>query len=386
MTNAGSSNGSVSYSNTPVNNTNTGIDTSTATGTALVPLVERIADFIERYVLVPSPEIYQLISLWVLSTYLMDIWEYTGYLFFHSAEPQSGKSRALEVLELLVSNSSGILVSPTESVLFRMEDKTQFMDEIDTWTNKEDLKGVLNAGFRRGGIVPRMEQAFGSYVLKEYHVFNPRVMAGIGVKVLDQTTLDRTFAIGMRRQTATEKREPFRVRKISKEIEQLKTEILNWAQEHRSEVTDIYDGEFEYMEEFKDRTIDILQPLAAIMEVMYRGHQGLWEARVRLMHAIGTTRKSEDAIVIRDHQILNMLFQHVSREQPLIGTATELVHICCNGSKDRPSREETSATLRRYGFRNKSIRMNGESKKRYELSFDALDDLIQRYCREGEPN
>jgi len=94
------------------------------------------------------------VALWVVSTYLHGEFEYTGYLFPYSAGPQSGKSRLLEVLDLLVLNSSGILISPTEAVLFHTASGgTQLLDEVDSWSDRDTLRSVLNAGFRRGNTV-----------------------------------------------------------------------------------------------------------------------------------------------------------------------------------------------------------------------------------------
>jgi hypothetical protein len=178
-------------------------------------IVDRIAEFLDRFLFLQRRELYRLIALWILATHLMKVWEYTGYLFFHSPEPQSGKSRALEFLEPLVANSSSILISPTEAVLFRTADgKTQILDEVDSWKNRDQLRSVLNAGFRKGGTVPRMAETDDGYVLRQFPVFGPRALAGIGSRILDATTRDRTFEIDMRRQTRAERRQPFRMRKV----------------------------------------------------------------------------------------------------------------------------------------------------------------------------
>jgi hypothetical protein len=122
-------------------------------------VVDRVSTFVKRFVFLKEPSLYRLLALWVIHTYLVDEFEYTGYVFAHSPEPESGKTRLLEVLEVLVENSSGILVSPSESVLFRTAlGHTQFLDEVDTWTNKDQLRSVLNSGFQHGVQVLRMTE------------------------------------------------------------------------------------------------------------------------------------------------------------------------------------------------------------------------------------
>jgi hypothetical protein len=111
-------------------------------------VVDRVADFIERFVFLKTKSLYNLLALWVVATHMHAEFEYTGYILACSPEPQCGKSRLLEVLELLAAFPSGILVSPTEAVVFRTaEGHTQLFDEVDAWTNKDFLRSVLNAGF-----------------------------------------------------------------------------------------------------------------------------------------------------------------------------------------------------------------------------------------------
>src|SRR5215470_11846906 len=113
-------------------------------------LVEGIAQFIERFVFIKDKPIYRLLALWVIQTHLYKDFEYTGYIFAYSPEPESGKSRLLEILDLLVANSSGLLYKPTDAILFRTADgMTQLLDEVDTWMNGDFLRGILNAGFHR---------------------------------------------------------------------------------------------------------------------------------------------------------------------------------------------------------------------------------------------
>jgi len=159
-------------------------------------VIMHVRNFIRRFVFFRDEELYDLVATWIVSTYMTDQFEYVGYLFAHSPEPQSGKSRLLEVLDLLVNNSSGILVSPTEVVLFRTaEGQTQLFDEVDAWTNKDELRSVLNAGFRFGGSVVRMREEGSDFGPKRFPVYGPRALAGIGAKILDATTRDRTFML-----------------------------------------------------------------------------------------------------------------------------------------------------------------------------------------------
>lgn len=206
-------------------------------------LVGRIAAFIERFVFLKDKALYQLLALWIVHTYLMDEFDHTGYVFAHSPEPESGKTRLLEILDFLVFSSSQILTSPTEAALFHTaKGRTQLLDEVDTWTNRDYLKGILNAGSRRGGTVVRMEKSNRQqqYKPQEFPVFGARALSGIGVHILAEATRSRTFSIGMVRQTKDERRERFRARSIKPEASRLVEEIKAWIQVNRPAVVARY--------------------------------------------------------------------------------------------------------------------------------------------------
>src|SRR5262245_53204054 len=95
-------------------------------------ILDKIIAFLRRFVFLRDDSTYLLIAAWILSTYLTDIFDYTSYLFVYSPERQCGKSRLLELLSELVCRSSGVLISPTEAVLFRTaRNCTQIFDEVD---------------------------------------------------------------------------------------------------------------------------------------------------------------------------------------------------------------------------------------------------------------
>jgi len=355
------------------------IDRPPAPGPATV--IDNVADFLRRFVFLENTSLYLLISLWIVSTHRYEVFDYAGYIFAYSVKPGSGKSRLLEVLDLLVYNSSGIITSPTEAVVFRTaHDATQLVDELDSLTNIDYLRSVLNSGFQKGSKVTRMMKIKNGYTPKEYPIFAPRALAGISKKILNQTTLDRTFAIEMVRQTKKEKREKFRPRKLKSEVKELRDRIeLFWIL-NEDKVTQLYDedGSFPYLDKFRDRTIDIAEPLASILEAAYHRHPRLEEARQNLIEAISITR-NDQLKEIKEHRILQELARLAKEENPLIGNSTELAHRCSN-LPEKPSEHDISQTLRKYGFQTKSIRKDGDPKYRYVLNYEELEGLVARYA------
>jgi len=350
-------------------------------------VVDRVADFIERFVFLKTKSLYELLALWTISTHMQAEFEFTGYIFAYSPEPQSGKSRLLEILELLVAHPSGILISTSEAVLFRTaHGHTQLLDEVDGWTNREFLRSVLNAGFRRGATVKRVEDGSSGYEVGSFPVFAPRALAGIGSKILDGTTRDRTFQFEMVRQMRDERREKFRARTAGPEAKLITSEVAKWVDENRHRVAQLYEcANFPYLQEFRDRTIDVTEPLAAILEVAYAKSPGLEQAISDLLEAVALTRKDQ-ASLPDDHRILETLAKFAESEDPLVGNATELAERCAQVLGERADSLDLSSVLRRFGFETKSIRKGGEAKYRYSLPHSALEEIINRYGRAEKPS
>ena len=65
-------------------------------------MLREVYAFIGRFVAYPSDHARVAHALWVAHSHLMDRWDTTPRLAFLSPEPASGKSRALEITELLV--------------------------------------------------------------------------------------------------------------------------------------------------------------------------------------------------------------------------------------------------------------------------------------------
>ena len=104
-----------------------------------------------------------------------------------SPEPGSGKTRTLEVLELVVPRPMHVL-SASPAAVFRSiesEHPTLLLDEVDAIFGKrgtddgaEDLRGLLNAGHRAGATIPRCVGTH--HEVKRFPVFAAVALAGLG--------------------------------------------------------------------------------------------------------------------------------------------------------------------------------------------------------------
>ena len=121
--------------------------------------LDDVAAFVRRYVVMSASQTAAT-ALWVLHTHAVDAAEATPYLAVTSAEKRSGKTRLLEVLELIV-RSPLPTANISDAALFRAIGSltpTLLFDEVDgifRARDREDLRGLLNAGHRRGAVAYR---------------------------------------------------------------------------------------------------------------------------------------------------------------------------------------------------------------------------------------
>jgi hypothetical protein len=153
-----------------------------------VRIIEAVYAFLGRFVAYPSEHARVAHALWVIHTHLMDRWESTRRLAFLSAEPASGKTRALEVTGLLVPNPV-VTVNVSPAYLFRKvgseEGTTILFDEIDTIfgpnaKDNEDIRGLLNAGHRRGATTGRCVVRGANVSTEELPAYAAVALAGLG--------------------------------------------------------------------------------------------------------------------------------------------------------------------------------------------------------------
>jgi hypothetical protein len=236
-------------------------------------LLEAIEGILRRYVVFPSQEQATAVALWVAHTWTIDAFDFTPYLHVFSAEKRSGKSRLLDVLELLVK-APWRDAGATEAVLFRKIERdkpTLLSDEIDTvfHTKKNDgmenIRRMFNLGFTRGNKVSRCVGQNTSFDIQEFDPFCPKVLCGIG-RCLPDTVSDRALAIELIRQSTEEKAERFRARDARELVSDIRAELQAWA-EQPGLIDKLKAARPHAPAEIRDRQEEICEPLIAIADL-----------------------------------------------------------------------------------------------------------------------
>jgi hypothetical protein len=237
-------------------------------GPDLTDLLDRVDGELARYVAFPSDEARWAVVLWIAHTHAIAAFESTPRLALLSPEKGSGKTRTLEVLELLVPNPLHT-VNVSAAALFRKVSEgvcTLLLDEADTYlgiataVQHEELRGLVNAGHRRGAVAYRCEVGKGVTV-KEFPAFAPVALAGIGD--LPDTIIDRAVVIAMRRRAPHEQVEPFRHRIAERTLRPLGEAFTIWGEIHADRLADIWP---DLPDGITDRAADVWEPLLIIAQ------------------------------------------------------------------------------------------------------------------------
>ena len=241
-------------------------------------ILDEIAAFIARFVVLSEPELL-VISLWIGHTWAFEASDATPYLAVTSPEMRSGKTRLLEILDLLVRDPwrTGRV---TPAVLARKIDSdtpTLLLDEWDATARgnqefSETLRGIINAGHRRNGKVSVCGPKSSGYQPTDFSVFCPKVIAGIGK--VPETIADRSIPIRLKRKAPRETVERFRIKVVSGEANQLKARLSGWIS---GELEQLKDALPQLPECLSDRQQDGAEPLLAIADAA----GGNWPVRAR---------------------------------------------------------------------------------------------------------
>lgn len=337
-------------------------------------VLQAVYEFLGRFVSYPSEHARVAHALWIVHTHMMALWDSTPRLAFLSAEPASGKTRALEVTELLVPNPvPTVNVSP--AYLFRKvgseEGATILYDEIDTVfgpraKDNEDIRGLLNAGHRRGATTGRCVMHGKEVALEELPAYAAVALAGLGW--LPDTILSRSIIIRMRRRHAGERVEPFRRRIHEVEGWRIRDQIVAWAQSLPSTIS--YP---ELPREIVDRDADIWESLIAVAELV----GGEWPRRSREagVALVADGKEAEPSLGIRLLNDLRTVFDDANElsSKSVLQALHSIDEAPWSDIRGKPLDERgLSYRLRQYGIKPKVIRI-GESTPRGYARADLVD-------------
>jgi len=358
-------------------------DSESVTGINGALLLDEVETFLARFVAYPSVAGRIAHVLWIAHTWLMPRWDSTPRIAFLSPEPGSGKSRCLEVTEPLVPRAVHA-VNTSPAYLFRkVSDEagtpTILYDEIDTVfgpkaKDNEDIRGMLNAGHRKGAVAGRCVVRGNVVRTEELPAYCAVALAGLND--LPDTIMSRSILIRMRKRSPSEIVEPWRSRINGPQAKPIAAALKSWT----SSLPDPLPWPVMPVE-IEDRDADIWESLLVVADAA----GGEWPLRARAA-AVELVRGSKDSTPSLGVQLLADLAR-IFAEASMNQLSTQSVLDGLRALEESPwadlrgkalDARGLSRRLSSYGVKPVQIWLAGNNVRGYK-AIDLLDPC-RRYC------
>ena len=249
-------------------------------------LLDDVKRFIGRYVVMTEEQMTATV-LWVAHTHAFTAFDVTPYLHISGATMRTGKTRLLEVLEVLVPRP-WLTGRVTAAVLPRRIDAecpSLLLDESDaTFKHSSDyseaLRAILNSGYKHSGSTT-VCQGGASY--KRYSTFCPKAIAGIGQ--LPGTIADRSIEVKLKRRAPDENVERFAPRRLGDEVQHLVKRLAAFG----LQADNVLQKRHADIDWLNDRAAEVWGPLMAIADCA----GGQWPDAARVASKVLSGRPDE---------------------------------------------------------------------------------------------
>jgi len=352
-----------------------------ATAPPIADALAAVDEQLDRFMHFEFVEQRHAVVLWVAGTYVFDAYDVTPYLHIKSPEKRSGKTLLLDLLYLLCRSPLPV-ANMSPAALYRVVEKrrpTLLLDEVDAVfpkgrnsdPAKEEFRGLLNAGYRKGFVVYRSNPKGD---LLEFSPFCPKALAGIGD--LPDTVADRSIPIALQRKPRDVSVARFRLRKVKPRCEEVALTVAHALAGKNDEIARM---DPHLPDELNDREQDTWELLFAIADLA-GGH---WPELARNA-ALKVSREAQDASETIGEHLLADLRDVWGADEPAIPTKVLLERLIA--LEEAPwshwfGREIDARflaqTLKRYGVTSKKVKYGGQSLKGYR--WEHLAPVWDRY-------
>ncbi|MFD8527216.1 DUF3631 domain-containing protein [Streptosporangium canum] len=342
-------------------------------------LLDALLDSLTRYVILPTSQAADAVTLWIAATHAQPAWAHAPRLVIRAPEKRCGKSRLLDVVEA-TCHEPFITVNSSSAAVYRSisdDPPTMLVDEADTIfgpraDGNEDLRGLLNAGHQRNRPAKRYDANTGR--VESIPTFAMAALAGIGA--MPDTIEDRAVVVRMRRRGPGETVAPYRHRRDRPALRRLAEDLSAWL---RADLPTLEQAEPAMPVE--DRAADTWEPLVAVAD--HAG--GHWPERARAAVLALTTEADETGQPSPRVRLLTDC-RTAFGSDPALPTAVLLERL--KADPEAPWADygpngltamKLGAILREYEIRSANIRfLDGTQAKGYQRA-DFLDAWA-RYC------
>lgn len=341
-------------------------------------LLDAMRDTIKRYVVLPSAEALDAVTLWIAATHALPAWACAPRLVIRAPEKRCGKSRLLDLVEAACHNPM-ITVNASPAAVYRSigsdNPPTLLIDEYDTIfgtataAGNEDLRGLLNAGHQRNR--PAIRYDANTHQVEKIPTFAMAAMAGIGPA--PETIEDRAVLIHMRRRKAREKVQPWRVMRDRPPVAALGAGLHTWLTAHLDDLREAVP-----LMPVEDRDADTWEPLIALADLA----AGQWPVRARTAAVALTGAREERAEASDGVRLLRSCWAIFEQAPGVNHLPTAHLLERLKAIDDAPWQDlnahRLGRILREFGVTSSNIRLPIGQVKGY--SKDLFVDAWDRYC------
>lgn len=357
-----------------------------------IPAIEEVDRYLLMTDLIKEIKTYVVISehdalavaLWAINTWCYGYFDRCPLLLINAPERECGKTQLLKVVEKLVFRPIET-ANITLAALFRLINNykpTLLIDEADTFMEgKNEMVGVVNKGYERGGVVLRVESDGKQMHECAYLVHGPKALAGIMLeRHLPDATMSRGIQIPLKRKTKDDIVK--RLRSADPKVfESLRSRILRVVIDEKE---NLENGWSDMPDELSDRQQDNWEPLLAIANCFgSEWYDKACNAALKNRNETSPPKSSSNQLLEDIREVLS------NYEGKYIPSATLLEMLNTDEDMDwgRYNRgqpitaRQISRHLGGYGIKPKTVRMKADfTPKGYEVR--DFEDAFARYLPE----
>ncbi|MFE9885993.1 DUF3631 domain-containing protein [Streptomyces scopuliridis] len=358
--------------------------------TAASVLLDELRGQIAKFVILPSVEALDAVTLWVAATHLQPAWQHAPRLAVVGPAKRCGKSRLLDVLTETVHEPM-LTINTTPAAIFRSiteEPPTLLVDEADTIfgtpkqaEKNEEMRGLLNAGHQRNRYVTRV--VGNDHTPHKFATFAMAALAGIGD--LPDTIMDRSVVVRMRRRAEGERVKPFRSRRDIPALHDLRDRLAGWARPLLETAAELEPGM-----PVEDRAADTWEPLVIIADLA----AGPWPnlARRACVRMVATEMEAEEDQPGGARILADIRRVFAAQREPDSLPTDDLLHQLrqdaespwAEWGRNGLSARDLASMLREFGVKPGNVRLpDGTQRKGYMRN--KFLDAWRRYCPTVHP-
>jgi len=273
-------------------------------------LLMTLHNLLKQYLEFTDEEMYLVVALWIVGTYLLPIWRTYPYLSISGAK-RVGKSKSLSFLEQTAFNPvfSANISTPTLYRLVQSLRCTMLIDEserLETTERASDMRNILNSGYKRGGKVFRSVKMKGDRIVpQKFETFSPKAL--VTYKGIEEITEDRCIAIVMVR-SANSKIINSEISEDDRRWAACRNTLYRFALQYFQDVQREY--EMLIAEDFVSRERELWKPILALASFF-----GVQDKIYSYALEQSKRKVAEDVMDSRETQLLKVLNRLVTEDR-----------------------------------------------------------------------